>query len=599
MGRISWNNSRTKASNEKTTLERSQEWFSVGNGESSRHALSDLVRRHRGNYSGATAGSKSSKLPTTGRTSPAPATSRPTLSPDHTRPPTSFRQHGRPVTPTRNLLDRSAQIIRRTGSRMSMSSTGSVSTVGPPGHVRSSQSSLSEMKSGNLHAYISKPYDFHHITHAERAQVHDLITSGSTELSSSNLLPSAGSPSSPPAPVPLAKDSPPQLPLPSSHLSRMASSSSMFNKWQGSLEVELNKPLPTPKLMDSPFPPTPVEARPLPPLPVVHAVSTSDDTARPLMTSPLPTPPPFRATFEEPKGPTQQHNAVRDFHKPTGKTSTAIPATFNNRATIDCVAVTPQSVSPVPPSTNSSAGAASRLTTGLSVIDSMNWEEVIDEAWDYVSDQEDLQTLPTSSVSSWQSSPVEPHGPSSTAGTSMASTPVSAPALSKLEHAPLGETLKPVAYSPCMGLGIEAQTDSSLASTTDRTESADCTVTRTNSHASHGQSSNSSVLGTERSSTSSLALMLPMMCVDTGTHTNVAVRARPESGCLPVDILAEMSSGPLFVATDERRRGKNVPTVPTHQPQQRQSACLPCSSSSISSPGTAVRKRSNTYHTCL
>lgn len=589
MGRISWHTPRTKAGNEKTILERPQEWFSLGNGESSRLALSDLVRRHRGNNSSTTISSKPRKVASSIVTAPAAATPRPALSPEGTRPPTSFRQHDRPATPTRNLLDRGAQIIRRTGSRMSISSTGSASAVGPSGHSRSNQSSLSEMKPDNLHAYISKPYGFHHVTHAERAQVQELMSSKPTESSSSNLLQTVEGSSSPPPPAPVAKDSPPQLALPSTHLSRMASSSSIFTKWQASPEVELNKPLPTPKLMDSPLLPMPIEARPLPSLPVVHAVSTIDDTARPMMTSPLPTPPPYRTTFEEPTGTLQQQNTIRDFHKPTSKTSTPSLSTTIESPSVDCAVANSRDIE--------STRAASRLMMSLSMVDSMGWEEAIDEAWDYVSGEDDSQTNPASSDSSWQSSPADIYSSSSTADTSLMSTPMLTPTLVKNEQRQSGELLKPVAYSPCLGLGIEAQTTDSSASNTDNMGCGECTVTRTNSNASQAHSSRSSVLGTDRSSMSSLALMLPLVCIDPDTDKDVVVRPRPESGCLPINILAEMSSGPTSSTTTHHKQA-DMTTI-SAQSQQRRSSFLPSSYAVTPDPGTTTRKRSNTYHVYL
>lgn len=698
MARLSWHHSRsrTKSGNEKTYLGNAQDFFSRHTAEPSRQALADLVKVHRREKSDDVDGPRT---PSRGSTITSPewqrSRSRTGSGSDDARSspdsPLCFRE-GSVYSPcdrsegaTRTLLAKGGMMLMRTGSRMSLSSAGSSSTIGLASPTRGSN--VSAMSSASprgeeLRNKISAPFDFQHVTHTEGTQfaglgrieeaelfdqftdavtgqpaapglrgieVSDLGTTAghhalTTDTASKELnAPLSQLPITTHRPTPPPKDevaegcvtgtsagkpadcsrrSGPRSPgfSPKSLLAAIdlalarADKSSPPPTARGQTrmtadEVDLNaKPLPD-------LPTTPTEH------PIIHAVTTKDNTARAMIAAPLPTPPSGISHGIE-----GAHSPSRPLHQ-RQKSSYTLPrhmslhpsakASMPDLLSADRLSATPKTL----PRHHSDMALSQQARiaqapprpcesrTSFAAIDTMDWEDAVDEAWDDVDETNGSAT--NTSFSSFNSTLSMASDPA----TSAVSTPLMMapnrplPAIPSQRVSPcngaksekLGSVREDAQQTDLAGLGIcsdppaaplpslpNFSRSSSLHVPKRRSSmcyGANETLTRSSSQESIILSIASSYMDTQRSSKSSVcaddfitfskAQEQPIFAFSTpgqdsqATEETESRKARPESGCLPSDILEQLSKVSASLNSQDVLEAQDtvppVPPLPQHK----------------------------------
>ncbi|KAK5325208.1 hypothetical protein LTR70_002588 [Exophiala xenobiotica] len=726
MARLPWHHSRsrTKSGNEKTYLSSSQDLFSRHTAEPSRQALADLVKVHKREKSDDVDGPRTRSRGSTitslewqrsrSRTGSGSddAGSRP-YSPHHTREGSVYSTWDRSEGATRALLAKGGMMLKRTGSKMSLSSAGSSSTLGLASPPRGSNVSAmnAPIRGEELRNKISAPFDFQHVTHTEETQfaglnrieeaelvnqftdvvtcqsaapglrgieVSDIGTTAgcyhalTADISSNELnppLPQLSSTTTRPTPPPkdeVAEDCivsgasagkptatsrcwGPRSPgfSPKGVLAAVdlalarADQSTPPRSARGQTRVAANdgdlnaKPLP-----DLPITPTEV--------PIIHAVTTEDNTARAMIAAPLPTPPVGISPALE-----GAYASGEPLHQGQ-KSSLGLPrhmslypstkASMPNLLSVDRLSATPKALSrhhsDVALSQQARIAPAplrscdSRMS--FAAIDTMDWEDAVDEAWDDVNEANDsaMDTSFSSFNSAFSVNVDEAISAASTPLMMAPSRPL--PALPSQRASPsngvkshqLGSVQEDEQQTELSGLGIcscppaapaALLPNFSRSSSTSllRRRSSMCygsneSLTRSSSQESIILSIASSFIETQRSSKSSVCAEdlltlskaqrqpIPVSSVpgqDGQTlEETTSKKARPESGCLPSDILEQLTKVSATLSSQEAAEAQDtVPPVPP-MPQHKYSklspkVAVPERRSSVTASG---RNRSNT-----
>lgn len=672
MTRLPWHGrSRTKSGGDKSHLSNPQDWFSRNTSEPSRQALSELVKAHKREKSDDSNGKGSRSRGNTiasldwqkdesrtGSISDEACTS-PT-SPQRGREGSVYSTMDRSEGTTKALLAKGSLILRRTGSKMSLSSAASSSNLGftsPPRGHSSTASSGNTSSRDEIRNRISVPFDFKHINHVERrADESDLAHSfgtikaeqytrsepkstvaldGGQPRVTSDLLQQL--PTTPPRPAPPPKDEI-SITRPDSNLLQSKSppaspTSPQIPKYEllpfintSFLMSDVPSPLPSARsLSKSELDEVDLADKPLPQLPVIHAVTTEDDTARAMISAPLPTPPTaFSSTSD---GEAQPRNLPHQRQKssialprhlslyPSTKTSMPNLVTASQIAGSGPSKPIPRHHSDMALSRQArdvQASSLSRTSTSFAAIDTMDWEEAVDEAWDEADDYDgDMSTYDLSSFESYvrtNSANVDPahsdHGRSAVSTPLMMAGPprmaVSAserasPVLGMEPHK-LESVQEDEQAAEVSGLGISSCPPSaSLASAGNFSRSSSLHLPRRRSSLSYSTSDRltrsssqesiilsiaSSIIGTTRSSNSSVLaddLNFARKAQDgslnesfgSGHEDGMSLddayqKTRPESGCLPADIFEQMTRAGLTFDTEDE--APKVEVFPSHPP---------------------------------
>lgn len=609
----------------------------------------------------------------------------------------------------KSLLNKGSYMLRRRGSKISLSSNGSSSTLGftSPSRTQSINASTTRRSSkDDMRIKISAPFDFQHVTHTEQTQfaglgrieeselasrfstiavqqqtagelkgieaseisLHSLKRDGSMNHPTVPANTEVSLHSTPPRPTPPPKDGYEQkvkaletnlataLHSPSSLSSASASfpqylPSSITTTAEGrTLSQTAAECSPGPK-QAAQAEENPLISKPLPQLPVIHAVTTDDDTARAMIAAPLPTPPDNTLPASDVDSFT---NAVAHHRQ---KSSVALPRHYTlypsskssmpnllsaDRAVMGIntlarhhsdMALSRQARDPQIP-------LSTRTSMSFAAVDTMDWEAAVDEAWEADDDQEFVQSAYFENTSK-RNSPLVGNL-SVEHSTSTGSTPL------MMAQAPRSNSSVPERISPVIGsefhkleivqedecstslsgLGISSFLDTNTAegsirdsaisdaqlnrSQSSASSSRQHCLTRSSSQESVIYSLASSIMETQRSSKSSvftgdlatrrtedLDIVTEASGEDSDLTTNQS-RIRPESGCLPSDILRQYQStcgsaqqdveAPVCtnvrISDDQRTKSMPQVTVP-----ERKSSIF------TSKSGRMSRARSNTVGT--
>lgn len=685
MARLPWQHvrSRTRSSSEKPQSSEGQGWFTRNTAEPSRQALVDLVKVHRRESSGDSSSLRSRSRGTTitsmdwqnGRSRQASVT-------DENTPPQdspSRRREGSVYSmadssSSKSILSKGGLMLRRTGTKLSLSSTGSSSNTVVTSPPRTTTSVTTSSGRDETRSKISAPFDFQHVTHTEQEHFHGLSRIEETELvhrfshiatdqlhaselrgiqasaitatnpssetsmkpqclTAVNLVPETANiiPSRPAPPpkdtITLAGPGPREALVGSLPRSAKIASSSLLSRLPPLPIVDTSiKPedvipfLPSGTTQSS----TSVSGdKPLPRLPVIHAVTTEDDTARAMISAPLPTPPATSALGSD------TSFFARTVHQ-RQKSSVALPrhmsfypsskASLPNLQAVSYLDATkkvlPRHRSDMALSRqrqNSPPSCHSRTSTNFGPIDTCNWEDAVDEAWDDVDDGQD------STYGSIMSQHIRQHEQTAPQGIavehSAGSTPLTMADPPRLHldsfnssfDSAVGISLSDIPESEALrederqvslaGLGIMSFSDTAsqpspinfsrssslrLPRHSLNHHSPNESLTRSSSQESIILSIASSINGTQRSSSSSVLAedLLSMSRIQEDTvreaieedqnefaASEVAqIRVRPESGCLPSGIMKQIAreSVEAKVLLD-RPVPLELPSTPVHK----------------------------------
>lgn len=682
--------SRTKSGNEKTDSKQPRDWFSRSTAEPSRQAVADLVKAHNRMKSDDSSGTRSSSRPgsrprtstvTSSHSQSKGSSSR--FSGDRTRSRSSSRctheghMHSfteRPDASNKALLTKGGVLLRRTSSILSLSSAASSSTPALASPPRSSRASSAASRNDDLRSRISQPFDFQHITHTEDTQftglgridestladqfvaatttrsdanntalrginasdIHTMSTTDQQQPASSNEAVcvtdtlAADLPQTPPRPLPPPKD----------EKTIDATSNEQAFESAGLMWLATNSEPPSvDNSSRNSTCPSNLESKPLPQLPVVHAITTEDDTAREMIASPLPSPPPpmssvMNTMILPPLNPRQQRPSISVRGQnlyPIAKSSmpnllaahhslTAPRQLSRHHSEMSLF----QQVQATPTT------ASTRTSVSFAAIDIMNWEDAVDEAWDDV-DGDASSTL--SKMTQAEQPPAD-----SASSTPLMMTSTNSGALTKspnrmsssqtLEVRPLESVKEDEPIIDLTGLGISSCPASGTTASVPRLARspsinfskrrsssgyhANESLTRSSSQESFILSIASSMGGTQRSSNSSVsATDLTSVYGIHGEDCNINDHeernedyigsARPESGCLPPDILEQLTQFGLASPSGQVSHTENMPPVPP-LPQEAHSQSsfnmlVPERRSSIIATSTSNpgRKRASTW----
>lgn len=696
MTRLPWQHTRnrTKSGSDRAHLNNTQDWFSR-TAEPSRQALTELVKAHKRERSdGSGSGSSRSRSRSTTVTSVdwQQAQSRKGSTSEDAAPAfqtTRTPREGsiystldRKEGAAKAFLAKGNMMLRRTGSKMSLSSTGSGSTLGFTSPSRGNSSGMSSTEgpsTDDIRGKISAPFDFQHITHTEQTQfvglgrieeselahrfsaiAHDqpaafrlkgIEASDIHEHSAHDI--ASTQPTTPPRPTPPPKDCPPHScmiasslgsPLRSTHPSTQYPSfeplpfvDTSFTTADGVPPIDTRSQ--TPPLIHS----AELESKPLPHLPVIHAVTTDDNTARAMIVAPLPTPPGSRSPasnndyFGRRMPHVRQKSSVAvPRHMslyPATKTSMPNLVSTNHLAVAQKALPRHRSDMGLSQQARDSAPApCMRTSMSFGAIDVMNWEDAVDEAWDVVD-----EPLDSGYESSLQTSFGSTYTSASDDDRSAVSTPLMMAPSRKLPCLP-SERVSPVVgmevrklesvqedepQVSLSGLGISSCPSTKAATPASCSRSSSMNLPRRSNSQNYGSngvltrsssqesiilSIASSIVGTQRSSSSSVVaddLLRQAQDLDlTKSFENEhgfledtkSINARPESGCLPPDIVQQLS---LCAATaDQKEAVPPVPQLPTVHKHSRSAprVVVPERRSSIvaAEHSKQFRKRSHT-----
>lgn len=385
--------------------------------------------------------------------------------------------------------------------------------------------------------------------------------------------------------------------------------------------------------------PSHLESKPLPQLPVVHAITTEDDTAREMIASPLPSPPlptvPYANIMTLP--PLYLHQQRPSLNARGANSYPTTKSSMPNLLAVHHPLTAPkqlsrhhsdmslfQQVQAAPPT------ESTRTSVSFAAVDIMNWEDAVDEAWDDVDDGSSGSLL---KVTQPEIPPVE-----STSSTPLMMTTVTCGGLTKspnrmsssqnLEVRPLESVKEDEPIIDLTGLGISSCPASGVTASVPRLSRASSinfskrrsssghvneALTRSSSQESFILSIASSMGCTQRSSNSSVsAADLTSMYYgshgddcnhiehDEVDHDHVG-SARPESGCLPPDILEQISQFGASFSAAQVCHAENIPPVPALPKESREQSLAQLSvperrSSIVATNGaTSTRKRSSTW----
>lgn len=684
MTRLPWQHSRsrTKSGSEKTSLTKPQDWFSKTNAEPSRQALSDLVKAHNRVRSDESHTAKSrtrnntisSVLSQRGHSraeSEDDAWSRPSSRGTHEE---SIHSAGdRSEGSAKALVAKGNQLLKRTSSRMSLSSAASSPSMhGLTSPTRSSRA-LTSARSDDLRTKISAPFHFEHVVHTEETQftglhqidegtlvdqyvavttkqhvashLRGISVSALDSLSSNEQHHAISSDVAVPASSPVLQELPQTPPRPQPP-----------PKDDVTPVRELREVLhPDQAAEDDDTKPSGLDLKPLPQLPVIHAITTEDNSARAMITNPLPSPPlstvPVFDVDPALRPAHQRLTSLNNFHgaprNPANKSS--MPNLVAANHLLAAPKVFPRYHSDMALSKQAktaSATASTRTSMSFAAIDTMNWEEAVDEAWDFIED--DYEHVPGFSFLSLSTDRDMEHGQRSDLSTleSAGSTPLMMASMScaapcspdrasfshnvevhQLESVKEDEPTNGLAglgISACPASGTSALPRLSRSSSTHfpkRRSSLSCycndTLTRSSSQESIIRSIVSSINGTQRSSSSSVSAMdLAGICAspvggpateadncheDEGDGESFTGQARPESGCLPPDALEQISHFGTAFSSERTSMVEDMPSVPvvpdTSHGKFTTKVSVPERSSSIIATTRleSYRKRSNTW----
>lgn len=723
MTKLPWQHgrSRTKSGSEKNGIGGPHDWFSRTTSEPSRQALTELVKQHKREQSdGSNGNSPKSRL----RSNTANSQERAIASRGRSDSDDVGNNSWYPVNvyddaasfttekmegTAKALLNKSSFMLRRRGSKLSLSSNGSSSTLGftSPSRTHSINVSTSRRTSrDDMRNKISAPFDFQHVTHTEQTQFAGLGRIDESELAhrfsalaveqrSSDGLKGieashihthavphdsgirnpmtitntdSTSLSTLPPPRPPPKDEPnehlvtSEIYLPKALYSPLQLSPiSMSFPRQCSLPgaaVLVEAPLPvnptqclsgaTPGI-DSQD--NPLASKPLPQLPVIHAVTTEDDSARALIAAPLPTPPgsispaseidPFTSSMAHQR---QKSSIALPRHYtlyPSSKSS--MPNLLSADRVVKSINTLSRHHSDMALSRqvrDYQAPLSTRTSMSFAAVDTMDWEAAVDEAWDADLDLDDEQAADPAYVGKAKRQSPLIDTLFAEQNISAGSTPLMM-AHSQRSNSTGPERVSPVLGSdfhkldsvqedecsvPLSGLGISSFSSANTAEGSFRdSASSDAQfrrsqssvgsakqpcLTRSSSQESVIYSLASSIMETQRSSKSSVFTNdiskkiedLDMVAEASGEDSEpntVQSRIRPESGCLPSDILDQyqliLSSGrqevshSTFMPQSDRgsRKSASKITVP-----ERRSSILPSSRSRSNTVGGPTRQNS-------
>ena len=623
---------RTKSGNEKSLLSSSQDWFNRHTSEPSRQALNDLVKAHNRENSNETIQTRSRSRGNTvssvdwhldqhpGNSSHVTIASEQYQS----REGSVYSGLDRSDNNTRSLLAKGGIKLRRSGSKMSLSSSstsGSTMAFTSPSRNRSgSGSGTNLVRVEEIRNKISAPFDFRHVTHTEQGQFaalgridesllaskFDAVTtqqaagpdlrgidaaeirtqeSGYTTLNDSNVSSAAFQPhtTASDAPTPPPKDVCSQDYLTASQISptrtRLAQTVLEPPTYvRNDLSIDLSL-----ACKDRSIVPQSGrslagadDAKPLPQLPVIHAVTTEDDSAREMMRVPLPTPPIEGSPADIRRSPTLAHQRQ--------KSSVVLPRHFSLRPSAkasmpNLIVAESSGLSQGLPRHRSELALSqkarrprsddrSRMSMGFGAVDTVNWEDAIDDAWAEADDSQFGMDLPATTY--------QPLRKAASANLldslyndfhpSESSTPLMFNAPTQPLPAIPGSTLsagegltRTDSSSDLNGLGITTPTSAqfnslhmSRSSSILRAQRRSSQyirpdLTRSSSQESIILSIASSINGTQRSSNSSLTPddLFNTSKIEEETAADMEMldsiaQTRPESGCLPADIYEQM-----------------------------------------------------------
>lgn len=716
MTRLPWQHtqSRAKSGSDKSHLSNPQEWFSRTTSEPSRQALSDLVRAHKRETSDDSKSSRSRSRSTT-VTSPdwqKARSRRGSASEDHrttfelppTREGSIYSTYELKEGSPKSFLAKGSLMLKRTGSKLSLSSTGSSSTLGLNSPPRPSTTNSNICSRDDIRGRISIPFDFQHVTHTEQVQfaglsrieeaelaqrfdtiateqlpVTELRGIEASDIHSMNGLVKAMIniqcatpveaavpllPATPPRPNPPPKDmntkklslrvlQSPIRSRPSSPVSPRRSHPRVVDPSSDVNDMAALRPsCKVPKDSHTIMQPN-LNSKPLPQLPIIHAVTTMDDSARAMIAVPLPTPPSaVSPAFDYFSGKGTPHHRQKSSIAtsrqlttyPSSKVSMPDLLAPNHRDS--AIRALPRHRSDMALSRQNRDVFPSRescVSTNFSVINTMNWEDAIDEAWDVSgADGDDDPTSPgirtplSSNASPSLAGPLRPNSHEAAMVSPMITES------KQVQHLPAGsvspfctqdfrklECVQEDQPQSCKnGLGISACLRAGPNSPTinfsrssslhlrQRSSSTSCvpqeSLTRSSSQESIILSIASSVVGTQRSSSSSVLAEDLMHMNRVREHTinetpeeendrdklypDLATKPRPESGCLPSGVLDYVMQSSI----DNAAIVFPIPPVPNHKHGKSSSKLVvPERRSSIvaSELGTSTRKRSNTTGT--
>lgn len=655
MTKLPWqhNRSRTRSGGNKTENTSSQEWFSRTGGEPSRQALTDLLKEHKREKSSGSSGSRThsrtntiSSLEWNGNQIKSDAGSElqssRSISPVETREGSLSSTMDRHDSSTKTLLAKGSQLLRRKGSKMSLSSAASSSNLNSMASARStynqtSPTGASHVQAGDLRKAISAPFNFQHVTHTEQNQFSGLgrieeseltqrFTAATTGRSASYLqgisaetigvahgtpesdVATASNtvqdynatqllPTTPPRPSPPPKDIV-VAPIQNLELGSSRPSPRSPGFPQAQLDIDASNAVESQgDALNASKLSLNLDAKPLPQLPtVIHAVSTTDDTARTMIAAPLPSPPGLPRTSSPFTAPTKTH------HRPqkssvTLRTSALSPsskASMPNLLTHGSLS-TPLTTLPRHRS-DMALSEQARDGTDLDSfsqmhLESTDWEAAIDEAWDSVDMSTHQADIPDERISySYGGSDMSlhPSSQSDDGGISTGSTPLmmaafrpdasSEPSGLPADVNKEGTRLSVVPEQRVLtGLGISHTHGSPPISAPGRASAIPSfhlatkrstatvgsfgTLSRSSSQESMLMSHASSVIGTQRSSNSSVGDYESIAPSERGFSTKLSSQssllavspsqamsmtskqaARPESGCLPPDIVQQLAA---------------------------------------------------------
>lgn len=684
MTRLPWQHSRsrTKSGNEKISPSYPHDWFSRSTAEPSRQAVTDLVKAHNRVKSDESNGSRS-------RSRPRPSTvtsshsrrrhSRSRLSGDEAWSRSSSQcahenstlsSFERTDGSGKVLLSKGGGLLRRTSSILSLSSATSSSTHGRTSPPRSSRASSAASRNDDLRCRISPPFDFQHITHTEDTQftglgridesaladqfvaattkqsghtglrgiaVSDIPTSVAQEQrrpgSSDNVacvtdVLSADLPQTPPRPSPPPKDE-----KTADHLLSDQCFEPAGLMWLAAHTEQLTDDHGSRNGVAHPN----LESKPLPELPVVHAITTDDNTAREMIASPLPSPPLPTSSLTDtvtitPVESLLQRSSItlrsQNLYPTTKSSMPNLLAVQHSLTAPKGLSRHHSDISLSQQARNAPATASTRTSTSFAAIDTMNWEDAVDEAWEDADDEISSSQLENTHL---EVAPIESAASTPLMMISTCSGPAKSPnrvsSSNNLEVHQLESVQEDEPTIDLTGLGISSCPASGTTSTIPRISRSSSInfskrrsslsyhpndiLTRSSSQESFIYSIASSKGGTQRSSNSSVSLDLINMYGGHGEdcshgahsehddkHTGIA---RPESGCLPPDILDQISQFGAALAADQASRTEYIPPVPPlpqhahHKSISKVSVPERRSSIVATSNSTPSRKRASTW----
>ncbi|KAJ9657337.1 hypothetical protein H2198_004348 [Neophaeococcomyces mojaviensis] len=330
-----------------------------------------------------------------------------------------------------------------------------------------------------------------------------------------------------------------------------------------------------------------LDTKPLPDLPVIHAVTTEDDSAMAMKATPLPTLPGVSLpgseaeTMQNRLPHQRQHSSLALRHMsfyPTAKTSMPnLVAGTHRSASSKNLPRYHSDMALSEQARNSSTMSSIRASMSFGAIDTMNWEDAVDEAWDDVNDlhepvafeQQDTYSPRSTFGSMTFYQPVTADDAISTTSTPLMMAPhrrishtevVEAHQLQCVNEGDGEGGLAGLAISTCplsgTSMNLAPLSRSSSLHPSKRQSSLGYStagnLTRSSSQESIILSIASSIIGTQRSSSSSMsaddlssiskvqedAERNPHLGQDQ-TYEEVHV-ARPESGCLPLDVIEQL-----------------------------------------------------------